>query len=103
MKIILAGIEYVGTTTISRMLSDWKLKVMGEPFFMGLIHDHSKLPHTSGHPDDTTMTPNPSLFRTPLPVLSEAFQPKMVAHTHIQTHQAPKPKFPAKAGNLLTM
>ncbi len=55
MKIILAGIEYVGTTTISRMLNDWKLKVMGEPFYMGLIHDHSKLPHTSGHPDDTTL------------------------------------------------
>ena len=54
MKIILAGIEYVGTTTISRMLNDWKLKVMGEPFYMGLIHDHFKLPHTSGHPDDTT-------------------------------------------------
>ena len=55
MKIILAGIEYVGTTTISRMLNDWKLNVMGEPFYMGLIHDHSKLPHTSGHPDDTTL------------------------------------------------
>ena len=55
MKVILAGIEYVGSTTISRMLSDWKLKNMGEPFFMGLIHDHSKLPHTSGHPDDTTL------------------------------------------------
>jgi hypothetical protein len=55
MKVILAGIEYVGSTTISRMLSDWKLKNMGEPFFMGLVHDHSKLPHTSGHPDDTTL------------------------------------------------
>lgn len=55
MKVILAGIEYVGSTTISRMLSDWKLKNMGEPFFLGLIHDHSKLPHTSGHPDDTTL------------------------------------------------
>ena len=55
MKVILAGIEYVGSTTISRMLSDWKLKNMGEPFFMGLLHDHSKLPHTSGHPDDTTL------------------------------------------------
>ncbi|MEC9366069.1 MAG: hypothetical protein VX695_03305 [Chloroflexota bacterium] len=55
MKIILAGIEYVGTTTISRMLNDWKLRIMGEPFYMGLIHDHSKLPHTSGHPDDTTL------------------------------------------------
>jgi hypothetical protein len=55
MKVILAGIEYVGSTTISRMLGDWKLKIMGESFFMGLIHDHSKLPHTSGHPDDTTL------------------------------------------------
>ena len=55
MKVILAGIEYVGSTTISRMLSDWKVKNMGEPFFMGLVHDHSKLPHTSGHPDDTTL------------------------------------------------
>ena len=55
MKVILAGIEYVGSTTISKMLSDWKLENMGEPFFMGLIHDHSKLPHTSGHPDDTTL------------------------------------------------
>ena len=52
MKIILAGIEYVGTTTIANSLRAWKNEVMGEPF--GLIHDHSKLPHTSGHPDDTT-------------------------------------------------
>ncbi len=55
MKIILAGIEYVGTTTIAARLSAWKREVMGEPFYLGLIHDHSKLPHTSGHPDDTTL------------------------------------------------
>ena len=55
MKIILAGIEYVGTTTLANLLSEWKEKTMGEPFYMGLIHDHSKLPHTSGHPDDTTL------------------------------------------------
>lgn len=54
MKIILAGIEYVGTTTIANRLSLWKIEAMGEPFFIDLIHDHSKLPHTSGHPDDTT-------------------------------------------------
>ena len=54
MKLILAGIEYSGTTTLANLLSDWKMKVMGEPFYMGLIHDHFKLPHTSGHPDDTT-------------------------------------------------
>ncbi len=53
MKIILAGIEYVGTTTIANRLIAWKNEVMGEPF--SLIHDHSKLPHTSGHPDDTTL------------------------------------------------
>ena len=55
MKIILAGIEYVGTTAIANSLNAWKQEVMGEPFAGGLIHDHSKLPHTSGHPDDTTL------------------------------------------------
>jgi len=54
LKLILAGIEYSGTTTLANLLSDWKTKIMGEPFYMGLIHDHFKLPHTSGHPDDTT-------------------------------------------------
>ena len=53
MKIILAGIEYVGTTTMANSLSAWKKEATGEPF--SLIHDHSKLPHTSGHPDDTTL------------------------------------------------
>ena len=53
MKIILAGCEYVGTTTIANKLSAWKQDVMGEGF--SLIHDHSKIPHTSGHPDDTTL------------------------------------------------
>ncbi|MCH7906400.1 MAG: hypothetical protein IIB26_03125 [Chloroflexi bacterium] len=53
MKVILAGCEYVGTTTIANKLHDWKQSVMGEGF--SLIHDHSKIPHTSGHPDDTTL------------------------------------------------
>ena len=53
MKIILAGCEYVGTTTIANRLNGWKQTVMGEGF--SLIHDHSKIPHTSGHPDDTTL------------------------------------------------
>ncbi|HAL46140.1 MAG: hypothetical protein FI707_15075 [SAR202 cluster bacterium] len=55
MKVILAGIEYVGATTMANKLSAWKTEIMGEPFAGGLIHDHSKLPHTSGHPDDTTL------------------------------------------------
>ena len=55
MKIILAGIEYVGTTTIANLLKDWKVEYTGRPFYDGLMHDHMKIPHTSGHPDDTTL------------------------------------------------
>ena len=55
MKIILAVIEYVGTTTIANMLKDWKVVYTGRPFYDGLMHDHMKIPHTSGHPDDTTL------------------------------------------------
>ncbi len=52
MKLILAGAEYAGTTTLANAIHDWKAEQMGEGF--SLIHDHFKLPHTSGHPDDTT-------------------------------------------------
>ena len=38
MKIILAGIEYVGTTTIANKLKDWKLEYTGTPFYLSLIH-----------------------------------------------------------------
>ena len=37
MKIILAGIEYVGTTTIANLLKDWKVKYTGRPFYDGLM------------------------------------------------------------------
>ena len=52
MKIILAGCEYSGTTTLAHSIDDWMFKNMGARF--SLIHDHWKIPHTSGHPDDTT-------------------------------------------------
>ncbi|MDC0034799.1 hypothetical protein OAJ44_00370 [Chloroflexi bacterium] len=87
MKIILAGIEYVGTTTISRMLSDWKLNVMGQPFFMGLIHDHSKLPHTSGHPDDTTIEEQQQILNLS-PKLKEMYHRYgMYYHLHHYVHE----------------
>ena len=54
MKIILSGIEYVGTTTIANLLKEWKVKTTGTPFYDNNLHDHMKIPHTSGHPDDTT-------------------------------------------------
>ena len=55
MKIILSGIEYVGTTTIANLLKVWKVKATGTPFYDNNLHDHMKIPHTSGHPDDTTL------------------------------------------------
>ncbi|MDG0865998.1 hypothetical protein [Candidatus Lucifugimonas marina] len=52
MRVILVGCEYVGTTTLAHAIDDWLETNMGVRF--SLIHDHWKIPHTSGHPDDTT-------------------------------------------------
>ena len=52
MRLILAGCEYSGTTTLAHAIDDWMASTMGARF--SLIHDHYKVPHTSGHPDDTT-------------------------------------------------
>ena len=52
MQLILAGCEYAGTTTFAHAIDDWMAAKMGARF--SLIHDHWKIPHTSGHPDDTT-------------------------------------------------
>ena len=40
MKIILSGIEYVGTTTIANLLKEWKIKTTGTPFYDNNLHDH---------------------------------------------------------------
>ena len=52
MRLVLAGCEYVGTTTVANAIDDWMADKMGARF--SLIHDHWKIPHTSGHPDDST-------------------------------------------------
>ena len=52
MRLILVGCEYVGTTTLAHAIDDWMDAKMGLRF--SLIHDHWKIPHTSGHPDDST-------------------------------------------------
>jgi hypothetical protein len=52
MRLILAGCAYSGTSTLAHALDDWLETVMGTRF--PLIHDHYKVPYTSGHPDDTT-------------------------------------------------
>lgn len=52
MRLVIAGCEYAGTTSIADAIDDWMAETMGARF--SLIHDHYKVPHTSGHPDDTT-------------------------------------------------
>ena len=47
MKLILVGCEYSGTTTLANAINEWVKKTMGANF--RIIHDHWKLPHTSGH------------------------------------------------------
>jgi len=52
MKLILIGCEYSGTTTLALAIHEWAEKTMGVGF--RIIHDHWKIPHTSGHlPNDT--------------------------------------------------
>ena len=54
MKLILIGCEYSGTTTLSHAINDWMVKETGTG--VRIIHDHWKLPHTSGHaPSDAAL------------------------------------------------
>ncbi len=48
MRLIIAGCEYSGTSTLAFALDDWLYVNAGARF--PLIHDHWKLPDTSGHP-----------------------------------------------------
>ena len=48
MRVIIAGCEYSGTSTFAFGLDDWLSDHFGARF--PLIHDHWKLPDTSGHP-----------------------------------------------------
>jgi hypothetical protein len=53
VKLVLIGCEYTGTTTLARAINEWSREAMGRDF--GIIHDHWKIPHTSGHePTDTS-------------------------------------------------
>jgi len=47
MKLILVGCEYSGTTTLANAINEWAKKALGAGF--RIIHDHWKIPHTSGH------------------------------------------------------
>jgi hypothetical protein len=47
MKLILAGCEYSGTTTLANGIYEWAKQALGAN--IRIIHDHWKIPYTSGH------------------------------------------------------
>ena len=48
MRLVIAGCEYSGASTLTFAIDDWMSETIGARF--PLIHDHWKLPDTSGHP-----------------------------------------------------
>ena len=52
MKLLLAGCEYSGTTTIAHAFNDWMEATLGAR--IRLIHDHFKIPHIYGHPPEVS-------------------------------------------------
>ena len=91
MRIILAGCEYSGTTTLSQSIDDWMQDNMGCRF--SLIHDHWKIPHTSGHPDDTTRDEQNFLLKS-TPKLMEMHQRHSIYY-HIQAATWDRPDWMA--------
>jgi len=85
MKLLLIGCEYAGTTTLAKAILRWGEDKMGAYF--GLIHDHWKVPHVTGHwPIDTDAFPTAE-ERRDLVDLSPKFKEQMQRHSlyyHIQ-------------------
>ena len=85
MKLLLIGCEYAGTTTLAKGILRWGEADMGAYF--GLIHDHWKVPHVTGHwPIDTDAFPSAEEQRE-LMDISPKFKEQMQRHSlyyHIQ-------------------
>ena len=85
MKLLLIGCEYAGTTTLAKGILRWGEEEMGAYF--GLIHDHWKVPHVTGHwPIDTEAFPSEHEQRE-LMDISPKFKEQMQRHSlyyHIQ-------------------
>ena len=54
MKLILVGCAYAGTSTLAMAIFEWAQRDLGANF--GMLHDHYKIPHTSGHPPTDHLT-----------------------------------------------
>ena len=87
MRLILVGCEYVGTTKLANAIDDWMASSMGVRF--SLIHDHWKIPHTSGHPDDSTPEEQAWLLKA-TPKFKEMHQRhSLYYHVQANTFNAP--------------
>ena len=54
MKLIIAGCEYTGTTSLASAVCDWASDVLGGHF---AYHDHWKLPHIACYPGNSNPEP----------------------------------------------
>ena len=54
MRLLLVGCEYAGTTTLATAICKWGQRAMGGGWELFLLHDHFKIPHTSGHGHEPT-------------------------------------------------
>ena len=84
MRLLLAGCEYAGTTTVAHAIDDWMSENMGTG--VSLIHEHWKIPHTSGHPDNTTLEEQEWLLAA-TPKYKEMHQRhSLYYHTQVSTY-----------------
>ena len=83
MRLILAGCEYTGTSTLAFAIDDWMEANVGARF--PLIHDHWKLPHTSGHPQPDMTEEERQQVLALSPVLREMTQ-RHSLYYHIQAN-----------------
>ena len=92
MRLLFVGCEYAGTTTLANAVDAWARRTWGSG--LGLIHDHWKIPHTSGHPDDTTPEEQEMLLAL-TPKLQEMHQ------RHSLYYHSPKGSAPESDGVMI--
>ena len=83
MRLIIAGCEYTGTSTLTFAIDDWMEENIGNRF--PLIHDHWKLPHTSGHPQPDMTEEERQQVLALSPVLKEMTQ-RHSLYYHVQAN-----------------
>ena len=83
MRLVIAGCEYSGTSTLAFAIDDWLHDKMGVRF--PLIHDHWKIPDTSGHPQADMTDDERSQVLALSPELKEMTQ-RHSLYYHIQAN-----------------